>query len=41
MEYNKVDPDTIIEELRRIIDRLKIEKKIVTNPDEKKLSNPS
>lgn len=40
-KHNSVDPENIIEELKRIIEKLKTEKRVIGNPNEKKLSNPS
>jgi len=38
---DKIDPDKIIEELKRIIERLRAEKKLLKNLDEKNLPAPS
>ncbi len=38
MEYSKVDPERIIEELKRLIDRINVEKSKQVIPDEKNVS---
>lgn len=40
MNFTTLDPEKIIEELKRIIDRLKAEKNL-QKPDEKNLPTPS
>lgn len=41
MLYDKIDPEKIIEELKRIIERLERERRIAIRTHEEKLSNPS